>query len=124
MTSILPPRADATAASEPLHHFRSVCAGAGRAAKGLRASWQERLRQVTEGCGFRYVRFHGLFHDDMFVYRLGDELLVHEPGTVVTREATTGRSTALARQLAPWSVVLVRQDGGGPTSAYENPVTP
>ncbi|MEU9897009.1 beta-xylosidase [Streptomyces phaeochromogenes] len=73
MTSILTPRADAAAAGEPLHHFWSVCAGAGRAAEGLRASWQEQLRQVAEGCGFRYIRFHGLFHDDMFVYRLGGD---------------------------------------------------
>ena len=24
---------------------------------------------AADACGFRYVRFHGLFHDDMFVYR-------------------------------------------------------
>ena len=34
--------------------------------------WLEQLRLVHEACGFRYVRFHGLFHDDMFVYREAD----------------------------------------------------
>jgi xylan 1,4-beta-xylosidase len=73
MTPTLALRADAADGGEPLHHFWSVCAGAGRAAEGLRASWQEQLRMVATGCGFRYVRFHGLFHDDMFVYRLDDD---------------------------------------------------
>lgn len=50
-------------------HYWSRCVGAGRANEGLRASWQEHLKTVQENCGFQYVRFHGLFHDDMFVYR-------------------------------------------------------
>jgi xylan 1,4-beta-xylosidase len=69
-----PPRplridADARAAGEVLHHHWSVAVGAGRAAEGLRANWQEHLRAAASACGFRYVSFHGLFHDDMFVYR-------------------------------------------------------
>ena len=43
------------------------CVGAGRANEGLRAGWLEQLQTVREQCGFQYVRFHGLFHDDMFV---------------------------------------------------------
>lgn len=61
--------AQATASGTELRHFWSTCVGAGRANEGLRAAWLEQLRQVVHGCGFRYVRFHGLFHDDMFVYR-------------------------------------------------------
>jgi len=53
----------------PLDHFWSRCVGAGRANEGLRANWQEELKLCTDQCGFRYLRFHGLFHDDMFVYR-------------------------------------------------------
>lgn len=45
-----------------------VCIGAGRANEGLRADWQRQLRRVREECGFRYIRFHGLFCDDMGVY--------------------------------------------------------
>jgi xylan 1,4-beta-xylosidase len=48
-----------------MHHF---CVGAGRANEGLRADWQRQLRFVREQCGFRYIRFHGLFTDDMGVY--------------------------------------------------------
>ncbi|HEY5589867.1 MAG TPA: glycoside hydrolase [Paludibacter sp.] len=54
---------------EPLVHFWSVCFGAGRANEGLRAGWQNQLKTVKENCGMGYIRFHGLFHDDMFVYR-------------------------------------------------------
>ena len=50
-------------------HFWSVCAGAGRANEGLRAGWLEQLKVVKEHCGFQYLRFHGLFHDDMFMYK-------------------------------------------------------
>ena len=44
------------------------CVGAGRANEGLRADWQEQLREVKKDCGFEYIRMHGLLHDDMGVY--------------------------------------------------------
>ncbi len=59
---------DAGAAGRPLVHFWSECVGAGRANEGLRAGWLEQLKLVHDQCGFQYVRFHGLFHSDMFVY--------------------------------------------------------
>lgn len=61
--------ADANDSGTPLHHFWSEVAGAGRAAEGLRADWQAQLAHVVDTVGYRYLRFHGLFHDDMFVYR-------------------------------------------------------
>ena len=57
---------DANAKGENFDHFWSVCVGAGRANEGLRAEWLEHLELVKKECGFKYVRFHGLFHDDMF----------------------------------------------------------
>lgn len=65
-------RADAAAPGQPLVHFWSNTVGAGRANEGLRASWQEQLNMAARYGGFHYVRFHGLFHDDMFVYRVQD----------------------------------------------------
>jgi len=53
----------------PLHHVWNACVGAGRANEALRADWQEHFREAVDVLGARYVRFHGLFHDDMFVYR-------------------------------------------------------
>jgi len=60
--------ADSRDVGTPLKHFWSTTVGAGRANEGLRASWQEQLHTAVTNNGFRYVRFHGLFHDDMFVY--------------------------------------------------------
>ncbi len=43
------------------------CIGAGRANEGLRADWQRQLKEAKQKCGFKYIRFHGLLHDDMGV---------------------------------------------------------
>lgn len=55
-------------ASQPLDHFWSVGTCAGRANEGLRTSWVEQLQLSRQHGGFRYLRMHGLFDDDMFVY--------------------------------------------------------
>ena len=52
-----------------LSHIWNECVGAGRANEALRADWQEHFREAVDELGMRSVRFHGLFHDDMFVYR-------------------------------------------------------
>ncbi|MFI3282674.1 MAG: glycoside hydrolase [Rikenellaceae bacterium] len=55
-----------TTCSDRVDHFWSKCVGAGRANEALRAGWLEHMAKVQENCGFEYVRFHGLFHSDMF----------------------------------------------------------
>ena len=60
--------ADFGQAVGPMNRMHNFCVGAGRANEGLRADWQRQLRRVREECGFRYIRFHGLFCDDMGVY--------------------------------------------------------
>ncbi len=51
------------------NRFYSEVVGAGRAAEGLRTDWQRDLAIVHKECGFKYVRFHGLLHDELGVYR-------------------------------------------------------
>lgn len=53
----------------PLNTMFKACVGAGRANEGLRADWQRQLTRVHQECGFTYLRMHGLFCDDMGVYR-------------------------------------------------------
>lgn len=53
----------------PMNRMYNFCVGAGRANEGLRADWQRQLREVHAECGFRYIRFHGLFCEDMGVYQ-------------------------------------------------------
>lgn len=69
--------ADAASPGKNLHHHWNVCVGAGRANEGLRADWQEQLAFAMDHCDFQYIRFHGLFHDDMFVYREVDGSAVY-----------------------------------------------
>ena len=52
----------------PLNTSFNECVGAGRANEGLRADWQRQLRYAKDQLGFRYLRMHGLLHDDMGVY--------------------------------------------------------
>ncbi|WP_448003392.1 GH39 family glycosyl hydrolase [Agromyces bauzanensis] len=52
-----------------LRHVWNRCIGAGRANEALRADWQAHFTEAVSILGVRSVRFHGLFHDDMFVYR-------------------------------------------------------
>jgi xylan 1,4-beta-xylosidase len=61
-------KADVRETARPTNRMYNFCVGAGRANEGLRADWQRQLRRVRTECGFRYIRFHGLFCDDMGVY--------------------------------------------------------
>jgi len=49
-------------------HFEAVCVGAGRVAELLRKTAVDQLNDVHTNCGFQYLRFHGLFHDEMAAY--------------------------------------------------------
>jgi hypothetical protein len=42
--------------------------GSGRAILTLRESYRNDLRAVREITGFKYVRFHAIFHDEVGVY--------------------------------------------------------
>lgn len=48
--------------------YASFCVGAGRAAEALRMDFQKQLETAVKECGFKYLRFHGIFHEDMGVY--------------------------------------------------------
>ncbi len=49
------------------------CVGCGRAYEGLIAENQRHMSSVKNECGFKYLRFHGLLHDDMGVCSHDDE---------------------------------------------------
>jgi len=56
-------------AGTPLVPYWTMLTTAGRAAEGLRDEWRWQLRAVQQKIGFSYIRFHGLLHDDMMIYR-------------------------------------------------------
>lgn len=60
--------ADFTVVKGPNTRVEAFCVGAGRVAELLRAAAVGQLQDVHDNCGFRYLRCHGLFHDELAVY--------------------------------------------------------
>jgi xylan 1,4-beta-xylosidase len=58
-------------AQAPVHafpHYWEQMFGSGRAVLSLRESYRRDIRSVRRATGFEYVRFHGIFDDDVGVY--------------------------------------------------------
>lgn len=60
---------DQTGPRRALEKHWEFCVGSCHAATALRADWQAQLARCQRELGFRYVRFHGLFNDDMSAAR-------------------------------------------------------
>jgi len=59
---------DLGAPAHPFPHFWEQMFGSGRAVLALRDNYRKDLREVRQATDFRYVRFHGIFHDEVGVY--------------------------------------------------------
>jgi len=59
---------DASAAAHPFPHFWEQMFGSGRAILSLRESYRSDLRAVKRITDLRYVRFHGIFNDEVGIY--------------------------------------------------------
>ena len=59
---------DLTQIRGPRSMVWSDCVGAGRIGEGLRESWRKQLEHCHKEFGFKYLRAHGLLHDEMRVY--------------------------------------------------------
>jgi xylan 1,4-beta-xylosidase len=59
---------DAAAPAHPFPHFWEQMFGSGRAILSLRDSYRRDLRDVKKITDFKYVRFHGIFLDEVGVY--------------------------------------------------------
>ncbi len=59
---------DLQAPSHPFPHFWEQMYGSGRAVLSLRESYREDLREVKRATGFEFVRFHGIFLDEVGLY--------------------------------------------------------
>lgn len=51
----------------PVNHYWKKCIGSCHAALTLREDWRNQLRQCRDEFGFEFIRFHGIFDDDMSV---------------------------------------------------------
>jgi len=61
-------QADLTQVKGPSSMVWQDCVGAGRVGEGLRAGWREQLEDCRREIGFKYIRMHGLLHDELGVY--------------------------------------------------------
>jgi xylan 1,4-beta-xylosidase len=59
---------DAQAPGQPFPHFWEQMFGSGRAILSLRESYRQDIREVKEATGFRYIRFHAIFDDEVGFY--------------------------------------------------------
>ncbi len=50
------------------NNHSDLCIGTGRMGLALQENYQKQLRYVQETIGFKYIRGHGLFSDDMAIY--------------------------------------------------------
>ena len=60
-------KSDINAKQGKLNRYFSKCIGAGRAAEVMRHEAYKQLCTIQEECPFEYIRFHGLFHDEMAI---------------------------------------------------------
>lgn len=57
----------------PFHNRVNYCVGTGRLGLALQEEYQRQLALVQEEIGFRYIRGHGLFSDDLAIYQEYEE---------------------------------------------------
>ena len=61
-------RIDPNATAKPFQHFWERMFGSGRAILTLRESWRRDLQATKTAVNLDYVRFHGIFNDEVGVY--------------------------------------------------------
>ncbi|MFZ0744689.1 MAG: glycosyl hydrolase family 39 [Terracidiphilus sp.] len=59
---------DANGPAHPFPHFWEQMFGSGHAVLALRDNYREDLKEVHDQIGMRYVRFHGIFDDEVGIY--------------------------------------------------------
>lgn len=62
--------ADASSKGTEFEHYWRKLTTFSRATEGLRGKWQSQLRELQRDVGFEYIRFHGIFNDEMMVYNI------------------------------------------------------
>lgn len=60
---------DIASPTRPLEKYWELCVGSCHATTALREDYRRQLTRCQRELGFRYLRFHGLFDDDMSVLR-------------------------------------------------------
>ncbi|MBN2222859.1 MAG: beta-xylosidase, partial [Vallitaleaceae bacterium] len=64
----------------PFPHYWEHCVGSCHAYTALREDYRKQLKRAHDELGFRYVRFHGLFNDQMSVLVMKKDHVGNELG--------------------------------------------
>lgn len=107
------------------------CIGSGHAALAVRKDWCEYVKRVHDELGIQYVRFHGIFDDDMLtVQRLSDfiplpyadkvrEVSFRQVGKVYDNVLSTGMKPFVELSFLPSALASGRKTG----LHYKNNIT-
>ena len=66
-------KANLNQAKGKLDRFFSACIGAGRAGEVMRYIPMQQLKKMQSECPFCYIRFHGLFHEEMNIVHRNED---------------------------------------------------
>jgi len=69
---------DCSSSTKPLEHYWELCVGSCHGTTALREDYRKQLEKCHKELGFKYVRFHGLFDDDMSVLTGKNALMQRE----------------------------------------------
>ncbi|MGH9918869.1 MAG: GH39 family glycosyl hydrolase, partial [Nitrososphaerales archaeon] len=64
--------------SGPVNRFFDFSVGSDYAATLIRGDSQDQLQMVTDEIGFRYIRFHAIFHDALGTVQVHDGKIVYD----------------------------------------------
>ncbi len=64
---------DAKCEGKSFKHYWKKLTTFGRASEGLRNNFQVQLKELQKEIGFEYIRFHGIFMDEMMIYNTSEE---------------------------------------------------
>lgn len=64
---------DVKCEGEIFKHYWKKLTTFGRASEGLRNNLQEQLKEMQREIDFEYIRFHGIFMDEMMIYNISEE---------------------------------------------------
>lgn len=125
-------RIDLQADRIPKDNAWQMCVGSGHAALALRRDWCEYVKRIHDELGIRYVRFHGIFDDDLLTAQsLADfiplpnagkirEYSFRQVGKVYDNVLATGMKPFVELSFMPHAFASGRKTG----LHYKNNITP
>jgi xylan 1,4-beta-xylosidase len=95
---------DLSGATTPLPHFWEECVGSGHSTLALRADYREHLKRCHEELGFKRLRFHGWYLDEMSVVTTHEKKVCYSffnPDSIIDFLASIGMSPFVELSFMP-----------------------